>query len=296
MTDNKKKLIIIGGILLLVILIWLFFSRNKTVNQTKVNVNNKDFDTKLEPTLIPTIIPTSTPRPTLTPTLISTLAPTVVPTLTPMPTLAPTATLAPTRIIANPTNRPTRIPTAIPTIDTNVYATGVVLSTNELVLKVNETKQITTRVEPNNVTDKSVYWSSENGNIATVTSDGQITGKNIGETVITARTSNNKTTLIKVTVVSGITITPSPLPVAYPSRIDLSLGRLILKVNEKKQLYVKYQPMNIVDKTVTWKTSDSNIVTVNNTGLVIGKKIGTATITVTTVNNLVRTATVFVIE
>lgn len=280
MVWDKKKLMIVGGIFLLLILILVSIPKKKT--ETQVVTNTKDFDVKGEPTNTPTPAPTKKP----------TAAP--IPTNTLIPTIEPTPTTVPV-VILIPTNIPTKRPKATPTIDTNIYATGVVVSETEITLKINESRQIKTKVEPDNTTDKTIYWSSSNGNIATVTNDGWITGRNIGEVTIMAKTSNNKTTFVKVKIVNTTpTVTATPTPVDYPTRIDLSLARLILKVNETKQLYVKYQPINIRNKTVTWSTSDSSIVTVSTTGLVTGKKLGTATITVKTANNLSRTATVVV--
>jgi uncharacterized protein YjdB len=282
---SKKNLIIIGAVLVILILAIFINIALKSKKPAKVvetiETDYKDFDTKLEE---PT--PTNTPTPTPTP------KPTLIPTSTPTPTLVPTR--QPTTI---PTRRPTRTPTATPTPDTNIYATGVVLDVTELILEINESYQVSYRVEPANTTNQSIYWSSNDGNIALVTSSGWITGKNLGETIIKASTSNNMTTLIKVRVVkSKITTTPTatPTPVAYPEKIDLSLIRLILKVGEIKQLYVKYSPENIINKNVTWSVDNTSIITISKTGLVTAKKTGTAIVTVVTVNGLSDKATVFV--
>lgn len=281
MSFSKKNLIIIGvAILLLVLTIVLTSGGSKKTNKIATTpVNNKDFDTKKEePT--PTLTPTPTLKPTLTPTPKPTTTP--VPTNTPAPTATPT--LKPT-----PRKRPT------PTIDTNIYATGIVLDVTELDLEIDESYQIGYRIEPDDTTDETVYWSSDNGDIVLVTGDGWVVGKSVGEVNVVARTSNGKTNSVRVRVRQPEPIaTATPTAVPYPTRIDLSLSRLILKVGEMKNLYVKYQPENIVNKTVTWTTSDSNIVTVSSSGVVKGIKLGTATIKVISVNNLSEEATVVV--
>ncbi len=289
MSFSKKNLIIIGTAILLLILTVVLTSggSKKTNTVATIPVNDKDFDTKREE---PT--PTLTPTPTLKPTLV----PTLKPTSTPTPTNTPIPTAIPTKK-PTPTKRPT------PTPDTNIYATGIVLSTTELSLDVDESYQVDYRIEPNDTTDQTVYWSTSNGDIALVTSDGWIVGKNIGEAIVTARTANGKATDIRVRVGQTIpTLTPTaiviatatPTAVPYPTRIDLSLARLILKVGEVKHLYVKYQPENITNKTVVWTTSNSGVLTVNNSGVVTGIKLGTATIKVVSANNLSGTATVVV--
>ncbi len=52
------------------------------------------------------------------------------------------------------------------------------------------TKQITATVMPDDATDKSVEWTSENPEIATVSDNGTITGKSYGRTVVTATTTD----------------------------------------------------------------------------------------------------------
>jgi uncharacterized protein YjdB len=282
MSLSKRNFIIIGAIILVLIVgIFLTFKSKKSTTVQTNQTTGIDFDTELEePTPIPTKIPTLTP--TLIPTLIPT--PTLTPTLT--PTKAPTST-----------PRPTKTPTATPTPDNSIYATGVVLNTTELTLTVNETYQISYRVEPNETTNKTVSWSSDNGNVATVTNDGLITGKNIGEVWVTASTVKNKTTRVKVRVVESKitpTILPTPTAVPYPNQIDLSLVRLILEKNETKQLYVKYQPENITNKSIVWSVSNGSIMTVSADGLLTAKSAGVATVEVETINGLTDAATVIV--
>ena len=55
-------------------------------------------------------------------------------------------------------------------------------------------------------------------------------------------------------------------------------------------LVKKIIPTNSTNQTVTWTSSNSSIVSVDNNGMIKGLKAGTATITVKTVNN--KTATV----
>lgn len=51
-----------------------------------------------------------------------------------------------------------------------------------------------------------------------------------------------------------------------------------------KQLTATVAPANATNKTVNWSSSNTNVATVNSSGLVTGVTVGTATITVTTVD------------
>ena len=68
--------------------------------------------------------------------------------------------------------------------------TGVRISEKLIDLGMENKKQITATVMPDDATDKSVEWTSENPEIATVSDNGTITGKSYGRTVVTATTTD----------------------------------------------------------------------------------------------------------
>jgi len=69
-----------------------------------------------------------------------------------------------------------------------------------------------------------------------------------------------------------------------PSGIKLSASKISLYVGEKQQITATVEPENASNKTVTWSTSNNLIASVSDTGMVIAKSIGTATLTAKTVN------------
>ena len=68
--------------------------------------------------------------------------------------------------------------------------TGIRISEKLIDLGMGYKKQITATVMPGDATDKSVEWTSENPEIATVSDNGTITGKSYGRTVVTATTTD----------------------------------------------------------------------------------------------------------
>ena len=71
---------------------------------------------------------------------------------------------------------------------------------------------------------------------------------------------------------------------------------LILGVEEEFQIYAKVLPNNALDTTITFQSSDDTVVTVTESGKLLGIKKGTAVITVTTSNGIKKQFTVNVVE
>ena len=55
-------------------------------------------------------------------------------------------------------------------------------------------------IAPSNASNKTVTWTSSNKKVAAVSSGGKITAKGVGKATITAKTSNGKKAVCKVTV------------------------------------------------------------------------------------------------
>lgn len=114
----------------------------------------------------------------------------------------------------------------------------------------------------------TVTWTSSNTNIATV-SGGKVTGKALGNVVITAKTKNGKTATCKLKV-SAMAV----------QNLKVSDSTIDLDQNASKQVRVTFEPSSAKDYyTLTWKSSNSKIAKVANDGTITGVNPGTATIT-----------------
>ena len=156
---------------------------------------------------------------------------------------------------------------------TTVAVTGVTLNPTGLELKVGETGTVAATVAPENATDKTVTWSCDKTDIATVDSTGKITAVKEGTATITAK-AGEKTATCTVTVkakgpvaVTGITVNPAT--------VKLDVGKTTV-------LGVTITPEDAAEKGVTWKSSDETKATVDSKGCVTAKAEGTVTITATT--------------
>lgn len=69
-----------------------------------------------------------------------------------------------------------------------IGVTVVDLIQSEVTLDISESETLTARVMPENATDKTVLWSIDDSDIASISSTGLVTGLSIGETVATVTT------------------------------------------------------------------------------------------------------------
>lgn len=160
-------------------------------------------------------------------------------------------------------------------------ATSIRLNKTSLDLSKGESVKLLVNIDPVDVSDSNVAWTSSNEAVATVGADGTVTAVGGGECDITATTHNGLTATchVKVTVM--------------PEAISFDIEQSQILVGESLTITPVFTPADATETTLTWSTSDANIATVSN-GVVTGVNPGTVTITATTVNNLTATCTVTV--
>lgn len=152
-----------------------------------------------------------------------------------------------------------------------VPVTSVSVSPTTKFVEVGGTETITATVLPVNASYKTVIFSSSNTDVATVNSStGVVTGVSAGSATITATSNNGKTATAAVT--SAISVTGISLDITSK---DLSKGYTFT-------LTPTVTPSNATTKTVSWSSSNTDIATVNSSGVVTGVDLGAVTITATT--------------
>jgi uncharacterized protein YjdB len=122
------------------------------------------------------------------------------------------------------------------------------------------------------VTDRAVTWASSNAAVATVSATGVVTAVTTGTTTIIA-TSEGKT--------GSATISVVPMPVGSvtvsPATADVTVGQTVTLSSTVRDT----SGAIVVDRPVTWRSSDIAIATVSSAGVVTGVAPGTVTITAT---------------
>ena len=133
-------------------------------------------------------------------------------------------------------------------------------------LQVGASQTLVATVTPEGSNVK-VVWTSADTGIATVSSEGVVTGVAPGTVDITAKADNS-------TAACKVVVTP-----ALPTNIELSASEIELNIGDKRNLEVTLTPSYAVAEDLVWESSDSEVAVVSD-GVVTAVKEGEAVITV----------------
>ncbi len=175
-----------------------------------------------------------------------------------------------------------------------VEVSSVTLNKSTLSLNVGDTQQLIATVNPRNATNKNVEWQSNNTSVATVSSTGKVTARNVGNTYIYAIASNGVSKSCKVTVNNTTSNEEQKDVETEVNSITLSSTSLKLNEYESTKLTANVIPSNAINQKIKWVSSDDTVVFVSINGTVKALKEGKATITASTKNGKTATCQVTV--
>ena len=172
-------------------------------------------------------------------------------------------------------------------IEKVINVSSIKINSDKKAVYTGSTLGLSITISPSDAKDKTITWTSSDNNIATVSNDGIVTGINPGIVTITAKSNNGKESVIKISVLdSGNEI----------SSIKINTSGTSLKVGDSLTLIATIYPSYSQDKSVTWTSSDSSIVSVSNNGVITANKLGTAVITATSSNGKTATSKINVVS
>ena len=164
---------------------------------------------------------------------------------------------------------------------------SVKLNRGTLGLGTGEVYGLLKTISPSNA-NQSATWTSSNTSVATVDSNGKVTGRKTGTATVTVRTSNGKTASCKVTVKYA------PASVSTnPAKLTLGNGETYtISENTSAGSYANAANLR-------WTSSNTNVVTVTkqngtNKATLKATRTGTAYITIKTYNGKTASCTVTV--
>lgn len=170
--------------------------------------------------------------------------------------------------------------------DPYIEVERIEILTDEINLKSSETYTIKTIVYPLNATNPKIIWETNDTRIATINDEGFVVARTSGTTYLTAYASNG--------VSASVTVNVQSPPVSLSS-IVLSPSTLSLEKGDTYQTKISFIPINADISKVSYTSSNNNIVSVSNSGLITALKEGSATVTAR-VNGIIDSINVNVIK
>ncbi|MBD5284058.1 MAG: leucine-rich repeat protein [Bacteroides sp.] len=153
---------------------------------------------------------------------------------------------------------------------------NITISQTSTSLNVGNSVQLIASVLPSNADNKSISWTSSNINVANVNANGLVTGVSCGSAIITATSiaSPNLYVCCDVTV-------HQPL-----QSISLNTTNLTLTAGQVYDgLTVKYYPTTADNKSLTWKSTNPEVASVDDNGKITAKSGGETKVIVSSVEN-----------
>ncbi len=156
-----------------------------------------------------------------------------------------------------------------------VSVESVVLDQHSVTIySIGQTVTLKATVSPNEATDKSVSWSSDNQKVASVDDYGRVTANDNGSANITVVSrDSNKKDVCRVDVRQNI------------QSISFSNSSIDLYVGDVVTIGYTILPGNAYDKSLSWSSSDIKIATVSSSGKVSAVSPGTVVIKATANDN-----------
>lgn len=152
----------------------------------------------------------------------------------------------------------------------DMFATNFVISPKNLTLKPGATQQLSIIATPEGTLSPSFVWESKNRDIATIgVTTGILTAVKTGTATIIAHGGWGIEVECTVEVVQPV------------ESIILNYSEVTLDLDETIKLAANVLPEDACDRTFIWSSSNPDVATVLNNGMVIAMSYGTATITAT---------------
>ena len=127
-----------------------------------------------------------------------------------------------------------------------VNVQSVSFKEEKISLSEGESVQVQTVVLPENATNKTVEFASEDVLVATVDADGRITAVGVGETVISA-------TVQGISGECSVTVTQADVPV---TGLTLDRSEISIRQFEEITLSASVQPADASNRSAVWKVED----------------------------------------
>lgn len=143
-----------------------------------------------------------------------------------------------------------------------------ITNSGNITLRVGHSEQLKTKTEPSD-TEYALSYVSADTSVATVSLNGKITGVSDGKTEITVSSGELSDSIIVIVKKDII------------EKLDVSLAALSLDGGEEQKVTAKLTPSDAKDVSLSWKSADTEVATVDKDGNIKGVNTGETIVTVT---------------
>ena len=155
----------------------------------------------------------------------------------------------------------------------------IIVSQTTLKLEAGKSAKINAVVDPFNVADASITWTSGDTNVATVDNKGNVYAVGAGTTTLTVKSN------MKPSITATVSVTVTPPPVIVATSISVNLPSVNLEVGESAKAIASIAPSNTADKGIKWSSENTSVATVDSNGNIVAKAAGTTRIVATASSN-----------
>ena len=156
-----------------------------------------------------------------------------------------------------------------------IHVQGVSLDKTNITLTEGETDTLTATVMPDDATNKNITWSTSNPDVVSV-QNGVVTANSAGTATITVTTEDgNKTATCQVTVEE------QPVQIIHVEEVSLNKEKDTLEIGNTTNLNASITPSDATNQKIIWTSSNPDVATVNDYGVIKALKEGTTIITAT---------------
>lgn len=172
--------------------------------------------------------------------------------------------------------------TVLPTL-----ATSLALAQDSILLSLGDSLLLPYTLLPAETTDKSLLWTTSEPAVLTVDSTGLCRAVGVGSSSVTVSTLDGS----GLSASCFIQVADTVIPPTLAESLLLSLTSADLLLGDSLALSCTVLPLETSDKSIRWSSSDTTVLTVDSTGLCRSLAVGSATISVVTLDGSNLTAT-----
>ena len=155
------------------------------------------------------------------------------------------------------------------TVNVEVPIEKIELNSSELSVYKGDSVSLTVSLRPLDTTETNLIWNSSNSKVASVDETGMVVALGKGTTVIRCRSKENASVYAECKINVDVQV----------ESISLSRESLTLFRGNQFKLTATVEPVDASEETFTWKSSDENVATVDENGMISTNTVGVTNIT-----------------